>query len=635
LGGLKPLVLSLILVALVSASTITVAGQPRQGQGIFEEPRYIVRPTGFGFSLLVGGGRAGPLKVIYISGNPYDRGFEYGYLAAEEISGVLNWAYNLLGKALGAPPEAFREKLLAMAEEYEPYIPQEYLDEMRGVADGFNSYAAENPSVSLGFNLTYLDILMINSFVDFTCTGAVISGNLTIDGYPILGTTIDAPPLAPYFIYVVERPESGHQIAYFTAAGSLFQNGFNDAGLGMIEHHIHDWKGVVGMPEMIRDRYVLQYADNVTQAINMFEELLREYGFSGYGDDVGLADRYGNIAKLEVTPYRIGVIVNPDKDPTWPPEDPFLRTSAFGMPIPTNYVVFYKVGYSNVLRGRGWIVNGLYTLNETVVGLPGFPKTWKEATTSKNYTWLWEAPERYMIAHYIYDKQLRGEKFSLLDGIVMSQLPLVGDTPYDDGAIWMEPALGIAVILKGQSSLVEPVWLQTFYPIPTARPHKAPVTPLAPKILNNTVTIIQLARQIRDAIDNLSTGNAKALQAINDMLNTLSQELAANSKALQDSIGILAAQVTANLKAINAVNETCSKLAISQEAISNQLGALSSNINNLNQGVNTLENSSSAINTKLDMIKNYTHKIEALTISTLAIALVILGITAFLAAKRT
>ncbi len=599
-----------MILALSLAAASTIASSPG-GQAASNGPRYIVRPTGFGFSLLLGGGRAGPLKVIYISGSPYDRGYEYGYLAAEEISGLLNWAYNILGKAYGAPGSVMREKLTSAAKMYEPYIPKEYIEEMKGIADGFNAYAAKHPEVSLGYNITYLDIMMINTFVDFSCTGAVISGNLTVDGNVIIGTTIDAPPVAPYFVYVVERPEKGHQVAYFTAAGSLFQNGFNDAGLGMIEHHIHDWRGVIGMPEMIRDRYVLQYADNVTQAIKMYLSLLKKYGFSGYGDDVSISDRYGNIAKLEVTPYRIGYIVNPTKEPTWPKQDPFLRTSTFGLPAPTNYIVYYKVGYSNVLRGKGWIVNGLYTLNETVVGLPGFPSTWQEAINSSKYSWLWEAPERYMIAHYIYDKILRGEKFSIYDGIAMSQLPLVGDAPYDDGAIWMEPQIGLAVILKGQSSLAKPIFLQTFYPV--KKPGRAPPYPAGLRerlgsIYNNTVTLVGIADQVKSMIEGL---NSKV-----GTLNASVERLLAQASTLLTRMSDLSSGLEGLNKSVSSLSKTCSSVAESQKSI---LAMLSSVNKTSGESYRDLEGRAKTI--------------TGLGVAVLVLVLVSIGLSAYTIAK--
>ncbi len=618
-------ILSVLLIAVFLLSFVHVSAQTMQQQKP-EEPRYIVRPTGFGFSILVGQGRAGPLKVIYISGNAYDRGYEYGYLAAEEIRGVLNWAYNVLGKAYGVPGKVLREKFISMAKKYEPYIPEEYIDEMKGIADGFNAYVAEHPNVSLGYNITYLDIMVINTFVDFSCTGAVISGNLTVDGNVLIGTTIDAPPLAPYFVYVVERPDKGHQIAYFTAAGSLFQNGFNDVGLGMIEHHIHDWKGVIGMPEMIRDRYVLQYSDNVKQAIMTFIRLLDEYNFSGYGDDVSISDRYGNIAKLEVTPYRIGFIINPQKEPTWPKQDPFLRTSAFGMPIPTPYVVYYKVGYTNVLRGKGWIVNGLYTLNETVVGLPGFPSSWQEAINSSKYSWIWEAPERYEIAHYIYDKILRGEKLSIKDGIIMSQLPLVGDAPYDDGAIWMEPQIGLAVILKGQSSFAKPVFLQTFYPIkmPRRPSGASSVLPMLSKIYNNTISIVQIANELKPMIEALET-HAVVISGEVNVINSSISELNSKIDAFLSNVSKTIDEISNNINnELEAVKSSCNAVLAGQNNIMNKLDTLSSSLSIMSKNI-----SSSCEETSSNLGKLY-----GAEVATLILVIIVLGVVAYLLVRR-
>jgi len=604
--------LPLLLIAILIIPIVGINASANNTSTMFERPEYVVRPSGFGFSIIVGEGRAGPLKIIYISGNSFDRGYEYGYLAAQEIAGVLNWAYNILGKAMGVPGKILRQKFTSLAKEYEPYIPQEYIEEMKGIAAGFNDFQAEHPNgVNLGYNITYLDVMVINTFVDFSCTGAVISGNLTVDGNPILGTTIDAPPLAPYFVYVVENPEKGHEIAYFTAAGSLFQNGFNDVGLGMIEHHIYSWKGVVGMPEMIRDRYVLQYSDNVSQAIQMFQELFKKYGFSGYGDDVSLSDRYGNIAKLEVTPYRIGYVVNPTKSPTWPKEDPFLRTSAFGMPAPTNYIVYYKVGYSNVLRGKGWIVNGLYTLNATVVGLPGFPSSWQEAINSSKYSWIWEAPERYMIAHYIYDKQLRGEKFSLKDGIIMSQLPLVGDAPYDDGAIWMEPNVGMAVILKGQSSFAKPIFLQTFYPVHAPTGKKPPLmAPFVRKLYNNTVVLVNIAQEVKSILEQFSSNVTLTNTKIISLLGSVSHNITTFSNEI--------------MQKLNEISSSCNKILNQQSALLNEMNSLKG----------TVESSNKTVESSSQEIEGEYHKLIGLEVAVLILVIITLGVASSLAITR-
>ncbi|MEB2835941.1 MAG: C45 family peptidase [Desulfurococcales archaeon] len=610
------LALALVLVGIVALSSLpgASASQPPSAASA-GEPRYIVRPTGFGFSLLLGAGRAGPLKVIYISGSPYDRGYEYGYLAAEEIAGVLNWAYNILGKAYGVPGRLFRQKLLSMAEKYEPYIPQEYLEEMKGIAAGFNAYTAAHPGVGLGYNITYKDILVINSFVDFSCTGAVISGNLTVDSMIISGTTIDAPPLAPYFVYVVERPTSGHQIAYYTAAGSLFQNGFNDAGLGMTEHGVHTWR-VIGIPEMIRDRYVVQYASNVTQAIELLQKLFNK-GFSGYGDALLLSDAQGNIAVVEVSPYRIRYLVNPREGPTWPPEDPFLvEPQGTSLLPPTNYMVVFKVGYDHVLQGKGWIVRqGIYALKDMIVGLPGYPKTWEEAINSKNYTWVWEDSRGYLMAHYIYDKVLSGEKISLRDMVEASKLPLIGDRPDDDGAIWMEPQIGLVAILKGQSSFAKPVFLQVFYPLPTPKPgHPSPAGAGALKALgaiyNKTLSLEEAAAQVKAALEALQSNTTRSAEAIQQLLAAISSHLDQDSTALQE--------------AIKSLQGTCSQVLEGQKTVTQKLQEVE----------NVVARGNHSINTRLDKLQDTAHKTLELGIATLVVALIILGITAALLARR-
>jgi hypothetical protein len=551
--------------SLVTARADSVTGYHPRASG------YLVYGNATGFFITIGDDPwVGPLKVLYVAGPPYDRGVVYGYLAGEEIYGVLYWVYYLVAQANGIPTEAFRQYLLSKAAKYEPYTPQEYLDEMRGIADGFNMFQTEYPEYSLGFNLTMYDILLINVFVDLACTGAAINGSLTVNGEPLIGTTVDAEPLAPYFMVIVEEPTSGHAITYVTVGGSLFQNGFNNAGLGMIEHHIYGWD-VVGMSEMIRDRYVIQYADNVTQAIQLFYDLFNNYGFSGYGDDVSLTDRNDNIAKLEITPYKIGYIVNPNTDPTWPPEDPFLKAGRRLEPYP--YIHYYTEGYDSVLRGKGWVVNGLYTLPEVVVGLPDFPDSWEEATQNESWSWIWEAPERYEIAHYIYDAQIRGDKLSLQDAVIMSRLPLVGDAPHSDGAEWFQPTLGILVMLKGQASFAHPIVLRTFYPVTTTLRENKTLS----ETYNNTLVLIGIAENITNLITSINKTLKDNSNEITSRLSGLKAEITSYSNMLSSNLSKLNDTLLAGF---NSISDKLDQLKESQQAINNNIASLNESLQN-------------------------------------------------------
>ena len=73
----------------------------------------------------------GKVYVLYVQGTAYERGYQQGYLLRNEIQDNLGTLYdNML--------EKFRSKEL-FAEAFErlrPFIPQEYIDEMHGLAHG-------------------------------------------------------------------------------------------------------------------------------------------------------------------------------------------------------------------------------------------------------------------------------------------------------------------------------------------------------------------------------------------------------------------------------------------------------------------------------------------------------------------
>lgn len=73
----------------------------------------------------------GRIRVLYTSGTPYERGYQQGYLLRREVQQNLGYMHK---RAL----EVFRsEELFDEAfERARPFIPQEYLDEMHGLAHG-------------------------------------------------------------------------------------------------------------------------------------------------------------------------------------------------------------------------------------------------------------------------------------------------------------------------------------------------------------------------------------------------------------------------------------------------------------------------------------------------------------------
>jgi len=73
----------------------------------------------------------GRVRVLVVRGSPYERGYQHGYLLRREVKENLQYLFD---EALGV----FRsEELFAEAfERLRPFIPQEYIDEMHGLAHG-------------------------------------------------------------------------------------------------------------------------------------------------------------------------------------------------------------------------------------------------------------------------------------------------------------------------------------------------------------------------------------------------------------------------------------------------------------------------------------------------------------------
>ena len=69
----------------------------------------------------------GRVRVIYVSGTPYERGYQQGRLLREEVRENLMYLYSkILDKY------HFEELLAESFERQRPFIPQEYIDEMHG-----------------------------------------------------------------------------------------------------------------------------------------------------------------------------------------------------------------------------------------------------------------------------------------------------------------------------------------------------------------------------------------------------------------------------------------------------------------------------------------------------------------------
>ncbi len=73
----------------------------------------------------------GQIRVLYVEGTPYERGYQHGKLLRREVQDNLNYLYE-------SGLDKFKSEILfeEAFERLRPFIPQDYIDEMHGLAHG-------------------------------------------------------------------------------------------------------------------------------------------------------------------------------------------------------------------------------------------------------------------------------------------------------------------------------------------------------------------------------------------------------------------------------------------------------------------------------------------------------------------
>ncbi len=252
---------------------------------------------------------------LHIEGKPYERGFQHGYLAAPELKEVMRSLEFLTYFDTGKHWSFFRdaaEKLWAR------FVDPEYLEEMKGIAAGARK---------AGLNLTWQDILAWNGHEELTdywwpqamvkyrylpritapkdhCSGFIAVGKATADGGVVMAhNSWDNFEWGQFMNYILDiKPERGHRMFMQSLPGyidSMTDFFVTDAGLMGTETTIGGFSmyDPNEVPEFLRVRRAMQYADNLDQ----FIRLMRKKNNGGYANSWLLADyRRGEIMRFEL-----------------------------------------------------------------------------------------------------------------------------------------------------------------------------------------------------------------------------------------------------------------------------------------------------------------------------------------------
>lgn len=163
--------------------------------------------------------------------------------------------------------EARRRIALEKARSLEKHIPEQYLEELRGISETSGA--------------PYEDLLIANTFTEdyraFLCTTLAVRRSASADGEIIIGRNLDfvtAGVLQHYSMVTVYRPENGRSFAAITWPGFIGAvSGMNSSGLtsAMLISFNGDFSSG-HIPSTIAFRMLLEQCETVDEAIRLLEK---------------------------------------------------------------------------------------------------------------------------------------------------------------------------------------------------------------------------------------------------------------------------------------------------------------------------------------------------------------------------
>jgi hypothetical protein len=243
---------------------------------------------------------------IHIEGGPYERGFQRGFLTANEIDELLKTTAYLIKFDTAKELDFFVE---AATKLFKGKISKEYIEEMKGMVAGMRK---------AGKHVTYEEMLFMNGIIDIWwywwprhkesmgpgCSAFIATGDATADGKIVMAHNSWSGYAEVRFCNIIVEivPNEGHRIL-MQSWGPMIYSGtdffITSAGLVGTETTIGSFSGFnrKGTPVLERARKAMQYADNIDE----WSRIMIENNSGAYANSWLLGDtNTGEIARLEL-----------------------------------------------------------------------------------------------------------------------------------------------------------------------------------------------------------------------------------------------------------------------------------------------------------------------------------------------
>jgi hypothetical protein len=191
------------------------------------------------------------VTVVYLTGTPYEIGFAHGKLCNNEIMDANQYCWDAYDKLKNTPDG----KWLPLSRRLERYIPEEYIAEMKGIADGTG--------------IEYDKILFLNTLVTISEHSKCFAFSFKqTESNVITVRQIDISnkiPLWKKMILYIIKPQKGYGFAALLNPGWVSgETGMNEMGITVSENNIHikqtQWDV---MPIDHLSRKLLQYSQSI------------------------------------------------------------------------------------------------------------------------------------------------------------------------------------------------------------------------------------------------------------------------------------------------------------------------------------------------------------------------------------
>ena len=243
---------------------------------------------------------------LHIEGAPFERGFQRGYLTANEIDDFLKTLAYAVEFDTAREPAFFARQAARL---FRGKVSKEYIDEMRGMVAGMRR---------CGKKVTLDDMILMNGYFEILwywwpkqkqsmgpgCSAFIATGEATADGKIVMAHNTWLDYVTGRFCNVIVDivPDKGHRILMQSLGPAIYSGTdffITSAGLVGTETTIGGFNGfdAGGTPVFERARKAMQYADNIDQ----WAKIMIEHNNGAYANSWLLGDiKTNEIARLEL-----------------------------------------------------------------------------------------------------------------------------------------------------------------------------------------------------------------------------------------------------------------------------------------------------------------------------------------------